>query len=73
MLEKSELRKRAHDGKQKFPTQAAADASVLRCEATRRPGLESYKCPFGKHWHIGHKKKKINPRQPTRNHEAEHD
>jgi hypothetical protein len=60
-ISKSELRKRAHTGKKKFPTQAAADAAVLRYERGGLHGLESYKCPFGNHWHAGHKKKSKKP------------
>jgi hypothetical protein len=57
MSKKSELRKRAHDGKKKYPTQAAADAAIVGCKQPWAKGLESYKCPFGAHWHIGHNKK----------------
>ena len=60
MSKKSELRKRAHAGKKKFPTQAAADAAILSWEHAGLHGLHSYKCPFGKHWHAGHKNKKKN-------------
>ena len=57
MSKKSELRKRAHTGKKKFPTKAAADAAIRSWEHRGLNGLGSYKCPFGKHWHAGHKKK----------------
>jgi hypothetical protein len=58
MSKKSELRKAAHTGKKKYPSEAAADAAVLKCERSGVLGLTSYKCPFGPHWHIGHKRKK---------------
>ena len=57
MSRKSELRKAAHEGKKKYPTQAAADAAIVKCKQPWAPGLESYKCPFGAHWHIGHNKR----------------
>jgi hypothetical protein len=66
MLEKSELRKRAHDGKKKYPTHDAADAAIARCNQLWAPGLESYKCPLGSHWHVGHGcKKKHRPNEHT--------
>jgi hypothetical protein len=57
MSKKSELRKRAHTGKKKFPTKAEADAAILRWQSRGLHGLGGYKYPFGKHWHAGHKKK----------------
>jgi hypothetical protein len=48
---------RAHAGKKAFPTKAEADAAILRWQGRGLHGLGSYKCPFGKHWHAGHKKK----------------
>jgi hypothetical protein len=56
-ISKSELRKRAHTGKKKYPTQAAADAAIVGCKQPWAKGLETYKCPFGPHWHVGHNKK----------------
>jgi hypothetical protein len=58
MSKKSEQRKTAHTGKRKYPTKAAADAAILDYERNGTHRLHSYPCPFGKHWHVGHKSKK---------------
>jgi hypothetical protein len=60
MSKKNERRKRAHDGKRSFATQAAADAAIRSWESNGLHGLASYECPFGGHWHAGHKKKSRN-------------
>ena len=58
MSKKDERRKRAHEGKRSFPTQAAA--AIVGWERHGLHGLQSYLCPCGDHWHAGHQKKSRN-------------
>lgn len=74
MSYKTERRKRAHEGKKVFPSQAATDAAIRKWERNGIHGLQSYKCPLCSHWHAGHSKnaktKDVQPEKPSGSEDA---
>jgi hypothetical protein len=53
-LTKAELKRRSCKGKKRYRSAVDALFAVIRSEINGMNGLRSYKCLFGKHWHIGH-------------------
>lgn len=56
MASKRHQRRRSCEGKHHYRTQAEAVAAIIGMHK-QTDGMHSYKCQFGNHWHIGHRKK----------------
>jgi hypothetical protein len=56
MSSKRLQRRKSCERKRQYATQADAVAAILSGKRKGLHGLHRYKCSFGNHWHVGHRK-----------------
>lgn len=55
MASKRRQRRNSCEGKHRHESEDSAYAHLhgLHANGRARPGMHVYKCPFGRHWHVG--------------------